>query len=163
MRISFAKLPVLLLLIPLAYYEAASFTAWWDWVCEAWKSLSFDSWLVVLYLLTKYKYWHLFLARCICYNVHKYATLGALFLGWWVKILVVLRIVRFVVVPVVGVVVLWYCLMVEAGLMWYWDSVVMLMWLMLFLLMLVWLILFLVMLVWLMLFFWYEADVMWAP
>ena len=64
------------------------------------------------------------------------------------------------VVPVVGVVVLCYCLMAEAGLMWYWVSVVMLMWLMLFLVMLMWLISFLVMLVWLMLFFWYEADVM---
>ena len=99
----------------------------------------------------------MFLAVCICYNVHKYATLGALFLGWWVKILVVLR---FVVVPVVGVVVLCYCLMVEAGLMWCWVSVVMLVRLMLFLVMLVWLMLFLGMLVWLMLFLWYKDDVM---
>ena len=102
----------------------------------------------------------MFLAVCICYNIHKHATLRAWFLGWWVKILVVLRIVRFVVVPVVSVVVLGYCLMAEAGLMWYWVSGVMLVRLMLFLVMSVWLMLFLGMLVWLILFFWYKADVM---
>ena len=32
----------------------------------------------------------MFLAVCICYNIHKHATLRAWFLGWWVKILVVL-------------------------------------------------------------------------
>ena len=104
----------------------------------------------------------MFLAVCICFNIHKQATLRAWFLGWWVKILVVLRIVRFAVVPVVCVVVLCYCLMVEAGLMWCWVSLVMLVrfmlflvmfvWLMLLLGMLVWLVLFLGMLVWLMLF-----------
>ena len=53
------------------------------------------------------------------------------------------------VVPVVGVVVLCYCLMVEAGLKWYWVSVMILVRLMLFL----------VMFVWLMLFFWYVSVV----
>ena len=63
-------------------------------------------------------------------------------------------------VPVVSVVVLGYCLMAKAGLMWYWVSGVMLVRLMLFLVMSVWLMLFLGMLVWLILFFWYKADVM---
>ena len=49
----------------------------------------------------------------------------------------------------VGVVVLCYCLMVEAGLKWYWVSVMILVRLMLFL----------VMFVWLMLFFWYVSVV----